>query len=79
VEQSPLAEEQLHHLGVALPGGQVEGRQAALVALVHHPRVRGGLQEPVAGIDPPVPDGGKGGWMRMRMTCLPGVEEGTAM
>ena len=61
VEQRPLAEEQLHHLGVALLGGQVQRCEPRLVALVHQPGVRDGLQEAVAGIDPPVPDGEKEG------------------
>ena len=61
VEQRPLAEQQLHHLGVALLGGQVQRREARLVALVQQPRVPDALQEPLAGIDPAVPDGRRQG------------------
>lgn len=55
VEESPFAQQQLHHLGVALPRGQVEWRQALLVALIQQARVSDALQKPVACIDSAIP------------------------
>lgn len=55
MEECPLAKQQLHHLGVALPGGQVERRQALLVALVQQAGVGDGLQQAVARVDAAVP------------------------
>lgn len=55
MEERPLAKQQLHHLGVALPGGQVERRQALLVALVQQAGVGDALQQPVARVDAAVP------------------------
>lgn len=42
---------------MALPGGQVERRQALLVALIQQARVSDGLQQPVARVDSAIPFG----------------------
>lgn len=55
VEESSLAQQQLHHLGVPLFGSQMERSQASLVPLVKQTGVCNGLQQPVARIDAAVP------------------------
>lgn len=55
VKESSFAQQQLHHLGVALFGGQMKWCHASLVAFVQQPRVCDVLQQSVTRIDAPIP------------------------
>lgn len=55
VKESSFAQQQLHHLGVALFGGQMKGCHASLVAFIQQPRVCDVLQQSVTRIDAPIP------------------------